>query len=47
MKRLPFAKLHVTQAQQVMTADHNAPACSPPQQLHRIVAEAGYFSAIA
>jgi hypothetical protein len=30
-----------------MTGDHNAAADSPLQQLHRIVAEAGYFSAMA
>ena len=42
LREIPIAK-----TKQVMTSDHNAPTCSPLQQLHRIVAKARSFSSIA
>ena len=47
MNSLPFAKISITQAKEVMTGDHDAPTGSPLQQPHRIVAEARCLSASA
>jgi uncharacterized protein (DUF2342 family) len=44
---LALREISITKTQEVMTGDHNAAADSPLRQLHRIVAEAGYFSAMA